>query len=374
MDRKNSIDHRFIYSLFGDMIKYKINYGYRGGFTQAVSDGLIAFAQSIFNVSGISKKTKKRAFYILVECVQNITRHQELPDKESLHNEGIFLIQSAGEMFNISQGNMIQNDHVEPLEKKLQIVNELESSELKDYYKSTLQGKAISQKGGAGLGLIEIARKSGNKIGYKFKELDDQFSFFFMDTIISDPNSPKPKNPVSFYGIDITEKLMLKLGENNINLVYCSQFSDQGAFDMLDILENLKLNKNQKSIVKKRIYAVLVEMLQNISQHGTEMDGKTGILMMGSDGKQNKIITGNMIKKEEEGFLTSKIDHLNSLDKVGLEKLFVEKLTNEDLSNTLKNGMGLIDMRIKSGNQLIYDMVPLDGDFSFFSLQVCINE
>lgn len=374
MDRKESIDHRFIYSLFEDMIKYKINYGYRGEFTQAVSDGLIAFAQSIFNVSGINKKTKKRAFYILVECVQNITRHQELPDKEAPLNDGIFLIQSAGEMFNISQGNMIQKEHVESLEHKLQIVNELESSELKDYYKSVLKDQTISEKGGAGLGLIEIARKSGNKIDYKFKGLNDQFSFFFMDTLISDPTAPKPEVPVSFYGIDITEKLMSKLGENHINLVYCSQFSDQGAFDMLDIIENLKLSKNQSSVVRKRIYTVLVEMLQNISQHGTEMDGKTGILMMGSDGKTNKIITGNMIKQEEEEVLVQHIDHLNSLDNEGLEKFFIERLTNEDLSNTLKNGMGLIDMRIKSENQLVYDMVSLESGFSFFSLQVSINE
>ena len=374
MDQNNSIDHRFIYSLFEDMIKYKINYGYRGEFTQAVSDGLIAFAQSIFNVSGIKKKTKKRAFYILVECVQNITRHQELPDKETPLNDGIFLIQSAGEMFNISQGNMIQKEHVESLEHKLQIVNKLESTDLKDYYKSVLKDQTISQKGGAGLGLIEIARKSGNKIDYKFKGLNDQFSFFFMDTLISDPAAPKPEVPVSFYGIDITEKLMSKLGENHINLVYCSQFSDQGAFDMLDIIENLKLSKNQSSLVRKRIYTVLVEMLQNISQHGTEMDGKTGILMMGSDGKTNKIITGNMIKQEEEEVLIKHIDHLNSLDNEGLEKFFIERLTNEDLSNTLKNGMGLIDMRIKSENLLVYDMVPLESGFSFFSLQVSINE
>ena len=76
MKTSTHVDQALIFSLFEDMIKYKINYGYRGLFTSTVSDGLIKFAQSIFNVSGISKKTKKRAFYILVECVQNITRHQ----------------------------------------------------------------------------------------------------------------------------------------------------------------------------------------------------------------------------------------------------------------------------------------------------------
>ncbi len=370
----NTIDHRFIYGLFQDMIKYKINYGYRGEFTRSVSDGLIAFAQSIFNISGVSRRTKKRAFYILVECVQNITRHQELPDESLSAGDGIFLIQSAGEKFNISQGNMILNEQVSSLGQKLDKVNQLETSELKNYYQKVLIDQEISSKGGAGLGLIEIARKSGNKIAYKFKEIDDKFSFFFMDTLISDPALTSAGGKESFYGIDITERLMSKLGESSINLVYCSQFSDQGAFDMIDIIENLKLNKDQSSLVKKRTYSILVEILQNISQHGTEMDGKTGILMMGSDGKVTKIITGNMIKNEEGELLSQQIDYINSLDKKGLEKLFIEKLTNEDFSNPLKNGMGLIDMRNKSSNPLIYNIDALDKNYSFFSLQVSIRE
>ncbi len=370
------VDKALIFSLFKDMIRYKINYGYRGLFTRAVTDGLIHFAQSIFNVSGIQKRTKKRAFYILVECVQNITRHQELPDSEIAESDGIFLIQSAGEQFNISQGNMIQNDNISSLEQKLEEVNELDPEDLNVFYKKKLRDTAISDKGGAGLGLIEIARKSGNKIDYKFQKIDDHYSFFFMDTLISDPSVKNSTEPISFFGIDITGRLMTTFGENGINLIYCSRFSDQGAFNLLDIIENLKLSQDQKSVVRKRIYAVLVELLQNISQHGTDSEdyeGKTGILLMGSDKKTNKIITGNIIKNQEQALLAEQIDLVNSLDKKGLEALFIQRLTDPDLSNPLKNGMGLIDMRMKSGNPLVYDFIPLDKEFSFFSIQVFID-
>lgn len=370
------VDKALIFSLFKDMIRYKINYGYRGLFTRAVTDGLIHFAQSIFNVSGIQKRTKKRAFYILVECVQNITRHQELPDSEIAESDGIFLIQSAGEQFNISQGNMIQNDNISSLEQKLEEVNELDPEDLNVFYKKKLRDTAISDKGGAGLGLIEIARKSGNKIDYKFQKIDDHYSFFFMDTLISDPSVKNSTEPISFFGIDITGRLMTTFGENGINLIYCSRFSDQGAFNLLDIIENLKLSQDQKSVVRKRIYAVLVELLQNISQHGTDSEdyeGKTGILLMGSDKKTNKIITGNIIKNQEQALLAEQINLVNSLDKKGLEALFIQRLTDPDLSNPLKNGMGLIDMRMKSGNPLVYDFIPLDKEFSFFSIQVFID-
>ena len=376
MEQPSSIDHSFIYNLFKDMIMYNINYGYRGLFTRAVTDGFIAFAQSIFELTDVSRKIKKRVFYILVECVQNITRHQEIPDEEPPESDGIFFIQSFDDLYNISQGNLIVNEQIDSLKEKLDSINKLDKDELKSYYQTVLRETVISSKGGAGLGLIEIARKSGNKIRFEFDPVDDKYSYFFMDTLIGDTSGDKSSSPVEFYGIDITRELMNVLGKNNLNLVYCSQFSGQRAFDMLDIIENLKMNKNQKHAVKKRIFSVLVEMLQNISQHAVDLDGldgKTGILLVGTEANANKIITGNIIRVEEEKFLRDHLNRINGLNNEELENLFVEKLTDNDFSNPLKHGMGLIDMRIKSNKPLVYNILPVDETYSFFSIQVSIS-
>ena len=376
MEQPAPLNHAYIFSLYRDMVKYHINYGYRGTFTDAVTDGLIAFAQSLIDVTEIDRKTKKRVFYILVECVQNITRHQEIPDDEPPESDGIFFIQSSGEKYNISQGNLIINEHINSLKEKLDSINKLDKDELKAYYQSALRNSRISSKGGAGLGLIEIARRSCNKIRFKFDPVDDKYSLFFMDTLIGDFSTEESGTPVEFYGIDITQNLMTVLGQNNINLVYCSQFSGQKAFDMLDIIENLKMSKSQKYVVKKRIFSVLVEMLQNISQHGIDLEGlagKTGILLVGSEHNKNKIIAGNIIRKSEEEPLRSHLERINDMNNEDLENLFVEKLTDDDFSNPLKNGMGLIDMRIKSGKPLKYDISSVDEKHSFFSIQVIID-
>lgn len=376
MEKPAANDHSFIYGLFKDMIKYNINYGYRGLFTRAVTDGFISFAQSIFDLTDVSRKMKKRVFYILVECVQNITRHQEIPDEDPPESDGIFFIQSIDELYNISQGNLIVNEHIDSLKEKLDNINKLDKDELKAYYQTVLRETVISSKGGAGLGLIEIARKSGHKIRFKFDPVDNKYSYFFMDTLIGDTAAGNSSPPADFYGIDITRDLMNILGKHNLNLVYCSQFSGQRAFDMLDIIENLKLNKNQKYVVKKRIFSVLVEMLQNISQHAADLDGlggKTGILLVGSEENTNKIITGNIIRNEEEEFLRNHLDHINRLNNEELENLFVEKLTDDDFSNPLKHGMGLIDMRIKSGKPITHSILPVNDNFSFFSIQVTID-
>jgi hypothetical protein len=45
-------------------------------------------------------------------------------------------------------------------------------------YKFILNHQKLSAKGGGGLGLVDIARKSGNKLEYEFFIYDDNYSFF----------------------------------------------------------------------------------------------------------------------------------------------------------------------------------------------------
>jgi len=369
-------DHAYIYPLFMDMIHNKINYGFRGLFNNEVSDGLIEFANGLFDQSDINKKLRKRVVYIMVECVQNITRHQEMPKEELRGKDGIFLIQSIGDVFNITQGNMVQNNKIEPLSKKLENINHLSSEELKTLYTTILSESELSEKGGAGLGLIEIARKSGNRIKYRFERYDDEYSLFFMDTLISDPSSQKAVGTDTFFGIEITEKLMYLLKENNINLIYCSQFSGRYAFDLLSIIDNLRFDKDKSLVTRKRQFSVLVELLQNIFHHAAEYEeakGKTGILLMGTEGPDSKIITGNLIKTDEVEPLINHILFLNSLDHEGLMKYYFEKLTDEDFSDPRKNGLGMIEMLMKSGNPIQYSCIPISNEYSFISIQVTIK-
>lgn len=371
-----SSDHAFIYPLFLDMIRNRINYGYRGIFTSQVSDGLIGFASGLFEQTEINKRLRKRVVYIMVECVQNITRHQEMPEKEKAGKDGIFLIQSIGDLFNISQGNMIQNNKIAMLSRKLDDINNMSQEELKELYTAKLGQSDLSEKGGAGLGLIEIARKSGNKIHYKFSQYDNEYSWFFMDTLICDPCLPLSGDSETFYGIDITEKLMSVLQENNINMIYCSQFSGQYAFDLLSIIDSLRFDEDKSLLVRKRLFSVLVELLQNIYHHAAEYEetkGKTGILLIGLDGNDSKIITGNLIRQEEVQVLLDHLAFLNSLSHDELVKYYIEKLTSDDFSNPVKNGIGLVEMLMKSGKPLRYSCMPLNDEYSFISIQVTIK-
>ena len=78
---------------------------------------------------------------------------------------------------------------MEPLEKRLIYLNNLTPQGIKEYYKETITNGQFSQQGGAGLGLIEMAKISGNKIEYMFQRVNENYvNFSLRITVDEFPN------------------------------------------------------------------------------------------------------------------------------------------------------------------------------------------
>jgi len=127
-------------------------------------------------------KVKKKVFNILVECLQNLGHHVESSSHntdEEHDNTALLMIWTEETAYRVATGNYIKTENVEKLKSWLDEINSLDDrQELRELHKKILNNKQISEKGGAGLGFIDIARKSGQKLDYSFKPVDEQYSFF----------------------------------------------------------------------------------------------------------------------------------------------------------------------------------------------------
>ncbi len=128
-----------------------------------------------------NSKTKKKVFNVLVEILQNLNHHIEtVKPGQKLIDEGknaAFKIWADDNDYHISTGNFIRNQNVKSLESWLVYINSTTEEELRALYKEKLNDK-FTPKGGGGLGFIDIARKSGQKLVYSFDEIDADYSFF----------------------------------------------------------------------------------------------------------------------------------------------------------------------------------------------------
>lgn len=135
---------------------------------------------------------KKRIFNILVECMQNLYHHAEAEDLANTSRRIAMLeLFFDEEFYYITSGNYIRNDEVEKLEDRINRVNSLSKEDLRAYYREILDNNKISNKGGADLGMIDMAKKSGQKLDYEFTKVNDKVSFFGLKVKIAKNNKNK---------------------------------------------------------------------------------------------------------------------------------------------------------------------------------------
>ena len=92
------------------------------------------------------------------------------------------LVQYLGELG--QEIKVVRNDEITP--NDIEKINSFdEPSKLKEFYLEHLENNELSEKGGAGLGFITIAMKSGNKLGVQFNSLNDKFSHFSVEAKVN---------------------------------------------------------------------------------------------------------------------------------------------------------------------------------------------
>ncbi|MFZ6011270.1 MAG: SiaB family protein kinase [Bacteroidota bacterium] len=169
----------FIYDLHRTMMSQKLILVYQGDFTQETTKSILAMAERNIDSSGEESSIKRKVFNVMVESLQNIVKHSdELVDGQTRSHAAIFLIGREADRYTIMSGNPIRKANIDNLRQKLNRINELDKDGLKDLYKEIIKNTTISEKGGAGLGFVDMARKSGEKLDFEFPEMSNEYCFF----------------------------------------------------------------------------------------------------------------------------------------------------------------------------------------------------
>jgi len=126
---------------------------------------------------------KRLVFHVMVEMLQNITRHSADFDEEGSGN-GIFVIGERKDYYYIITGNIVKSEYVHDLQESIEMLNTMNRDALDDLHKKQIVTGELSKKGGAGLGLIDIIRKTGEKYAYQFIRLDESLHFFVLKSTV----------------------------------------------------------------------------------------------------------------------------------------------------------------------------------------------
>ncbi len=162
---------------------------YKGTITSGVINDILEKVEQKLEISEESTKVRKKIYNVLVEGLQNLYHHIEEQHDEILrkYNDkfGIFAIQRNEDGYTITLGNFVDKEQKDFLTEKIDQINLMSVEELKDLYKYILDHQKMSAKGGGGLGLVDIARKTNNKLEYEFFSFVDNWYFYKLNIFVS---------------------------------------------------------------------------------------------------------------------------------------------------------------------------------------------
>ena len=130
----------------------------------------------------------KRIQLVMIESLENIMKHSPTAEtyaKHRLYGEPVLLIRNAGHDYEVMTSNLVGIEKIKGLQEKIDYLNSLDAQGLKELYKATITNGEFNEMGGAGLGLIEIARVSGKRIRYDFESVFPGHSRFTQSVTIS---------------------------------------------------------------------------------------------------------------------------------------------------------------------------------------------
>ena len=170
----HSLDGEVLLHYFGEISQHLI---------KAYASGLEARLTN----EGENSRTIKRLYNVMVESLQNIRKHSYIgieQNEDTLTTGGI-LITRNGEKYLVTTCNAADASKITATMDWLWQINSLDEDGVKTLYKQRMRDSKLSAKGGAGLGFIDMVKKTGHPIKFHSDPLNDQLVCFLLTMSIS---------------------------------------------------------------------------------------------------------------------------------------------------------------------------------------------
>lgn len=177
--------------IYDEMIRNGFSLVYLGEFSHEITKMFTSMAESDMERNNEERSVQRRVYHVMVETLQNMNKHSDEFKEDGIGN-GLFIIGKMDDTYCIITSNKVASAHRENLERALLSVNNATPEELNQMYKDQIRNGRISERGGAGLGLIDIARKTGEELEYQFLQLDGDYLFFILKVEINAKKFYKP--------------------------------------------------------------------------------------------------------------------------------------------------------------------------------------
>jgi hypothetical protein len=161
---------------------------YKGALSFSTISQLLNKLKEQMDLLGEKLSTYKRILIIMVEVLENIHKYIE-SQQDSKNSKDLthidFRLFKTDNLYSISSTNIVKEEAQKSIQDKLDMINKLDHDELKKLYRQIISNGQFTKEGGAGLGFIEIAKTSQNKLKYSFEKIDGDLFYYTINLEIT---------------------------------------------------------------------------------------------------------------------------------------------------------------------------------------------
>lgn len=204
------MDAEPLYTLYDAFAGDRHTFLYSGQFLDAHTSRLITLGEGAVGTDETDKSLRARLAFVLVEAYQNIIRHRPAlaPQIAASGGRSLLLLRNAAGLNEVSTMNPVLRSEADVLAADLNNLGVLDTGQLKTRYLETLQQEGRTRRGGAGLGLIEMARRSGNTLRHGLSPIDAEHLLFTLSIDVEQAHGMCSTIP----DLQLWHKLVVKAG------------------------------------------------------------------------------------------------------------------------------------------------------------------
>lgn len=176
-----------LFKSYKDASEYNLLVSFKGRLSQEVLTEL----GSMIRTSLSSESKIKKIFAVFIELAQNMLHYsaeRQMNEEMKEAGVGILVVRENSIGYHVGSGNLVHNEKLEFLSERIQKINSMNKDELKSFYQQQLRSERPEDSKGAGVGLIDIARKSDGPLVFHFDSVDNKNSFFTISAFFTKEN------------------------------------------------------------------------------------------------------------------------------------------------------------------------------------------
>lgn len=307
------MEPRIAHSLYQALRGDRSVFAYSGAFHDEHTARLIALGEAAAEGGDGRGTSRGRLAFIMVEAYQNIIRHRAVlpPQVERGEGRSMFLLRCGADSQQVVVAvNPVKKSDVTGLRSTLHRLHGMDPAQLKNLFLSGLQNTADQPRRGAGLGLIEMARRSGSDLGYTLRGLGEDHELFILAVRLGTERTYDSvlTEAAALHGTVVQQDLLLlHIGERPVPV--------QEA--VLRMVEEDVDERAERAGLRGRAY-----LAANGALSSEEGDTGRRICALTRDGEHNSLAVGRVMDERSANAMADRVRAVNACDRSELDRRY----------------------------------------------------